>query len=108
MTCHPDKLKRTGSQWTRRWREIDSNLRSPEGSVRCKRRSSRTSWYKLGAGTALVQLDLSCAACHSAEPGAAIGFGGLRFGALLERLCLLAQLGGVASPQNQALSQRRK
>jgi hypothetical protein len=34
LTCHPDELKRTGSEWTRRWSKVDSNSRS---HVRSKR-----------------------------------------------------------------------
>ena len=34
--------------------------------------------HTFGAGAATVQRDLFCSACHSMEPGAHTGFGGLR------------------------------
>jgi len=65
---------RCGSLVTRRWRERDSNPRSPgQGEFSCRAMRAevaRTSCAHFGAGAAAVQLDLFCSACHSIEPGA--------------------------------------
>jgi hypothetical protein len=72
--------KKTGSHATRRWRERDSNPRSPEpavlrglrevgcGALR-KAPPEDTVRKRVGA-PAVPQLDFYCSACHSIEPGA--------------------------------------
>ena len=81
-----------GSHLTPRWRERDSNPRSPEPAV--LRGLREVGCGALGeappedtvvesafGATAILQLDLSCSACHSIEPGA--NGGGCRLTSLL-------------------------
>ena len=66
--------RRSSSHWTRRWREPDSNPRSPRvGELSCRAMNAerpRTSHTNSDAGAAAVHLDFFCSACHSMEPGA--------------------------------------
>jgi hypothetical protein len=69
--CAPRK---SGSHLTPRWREPDSNPRSPRvGELSCRAMNAerpRTSPTNSDAGAAAVHLDFFCSACHSMEPGA--------------------------------------
>ena len=63
--------RKSGSQWTRRWREADSNYRSPAMASSVGVPCHSTSGGVRGTGSgAAVDRAFSCSASHSMQPGA--------------------------------------